>query len=136
VKSVALLNPYVRVEAETIAWERGVETAANEVTGVYVTDIDHGDYIKARSVDFRKGATSFEAGVASASGNGSMEIRLDSLTGTLLGTCTVKNTGGPQRWSTQSCAVNKIKGVHDVYFVFKGGQGHLFDFDWWKFNAR
>jgi Carbohydrate binding module (family 6). len=27
----------------------------------------------------------------------------------------------------------KIKGVHDVFFVFKGGNGNLFNFDWWRF---
>lgn len=27
-----------------------------------------------------------------------------------------------------------VKGIHDVYFVFKGRKGcKLFNFDWWKF---
>jgi hypothetical protein len=30
--------------------------------------------------------------------------------------------------------VKKVKGVHDVYFVFKGGEGDLFNFNRWKFN--
>jgi hypothetical protein len=28
-----------------------------------------------------------------------------------------------------------VKGIHDLYFVFVGGGGELFNFDWWKFKA-
>jgi len=131
-ESAANLNPFVRVEAETIGWEEGIETAKDEKVGVYVTDISNGDYIKVRSVDFGKGAKSFESNVASATDGGSIEIHVDHPTGTLLGTCIVKSTGGVTNWAVQSCKVNKIKGVHDIYFVFKGGAGDLFNFDWWK----
>lgn len=132
-KSVDVLNPFVKVKAATIAWEEGIETAFDSVTGnVYVTDIDNGDYIKVRSVDFGKGTKSFEANIASGLEGSSIEIRLDSRTGTLLGTCTVKNTGGMKKWATVSCKTVKINGIHDVYFVFKGSEGSLFNFDWWK----
>jgi len=131
-ESAANLNPFVRVEAETIGWEEGIETAKDEKAGVYVTDISNGDYIKVRSVDFGKGAKSFEANVASATDGGSIEIHVDRPTGTLLGTCIVKSTGGVTNWAVQSCKINKVKGVHDIYFVFKGGAGDLFNFDWWK----
>ena len=131
-ESAANLNPFVRVEAETIGWEEGIETAKDEKVGVYVTDISNGDYIKVRSVDFGKGAKSFEANVASATDGGSIEIHVDRPTGTLLGTCIVKSTGGVTNWAVQSCKINKVKGVHDIYFVFKGGAGDLFNFDWWK----
>ncbi len=133
VKSVANLNPYIRVEAETIAWEEGIETASDSKTGVFVTNIENGDYIKVRSVDFGKGAKKFEASVASASVGGKIEIRLGGVVGELLGICDVDNTGGWQNWSVRSCKIKKVKGIHDVYFVFKGNNGQLFNFDWWKF---
>lgn len=133
-ESAANLNPFSRVEAETIAWEEGVETVKDDKAGVYVTDISNGDYIKVRSVDFGNGVKSFDANVASATDGGSIEIHVDSPTGTLLGTCIVKSTGGVTIWTVQSCKVNKMKGVHDIYFVFKGGDGNLFNFDWWKLN--
>ncbi len=133
-KGVDNLNPFVKVEAATIAWQEGIETAMDSATrNVYVTDISNGDYIKVRSVDFGKGAKSFEASVASVSG-GTIEIRLDSHTGTLLGSCTVNNTGSLQKWAAVSCKTAKTSGVHDVYFVFKGSEGQLFKFDWWKFG--
>ena len=135
VSAVSNMNPYKWVEAETFAWEEGVETTSDNATGVYVTDIDNGDYTKVRNVDFKKGAKSFEANIASASG-GTIEVRLDSPDGNLIGTCSVKNTLSLQAWTIQSFKVKKVKGVHDVYFVFKGGEGDLFNFNRWKFNTQ
>ena len=135
-ESVSNLNPYKRVEAETIAWEEGIETAQKENTGVYVTDIHKDDYIKVRSVDFGKGAKTFCASVASANEGGSIEIHIDSRTENLLGTCYIKPTGSDNIWAVQTCKINKVKGVHDIYFVFKGKEGNLFNFDWWIFKTE
>ncbi|MDD4636343.1 MAG: glycoside hydrolase family 43 protein [Bacteroidales bacterium] len=132
-ESASNLNPYNKVEAETIAWEEGIETAKSSAGTIYVTDIDNGDYIKVRSVDFGKGATKFTASVATASEGGQIEIRLDSKEGALLGTLHVKNTGGTLNWKTVSCKLTKTKGVHDVFFVFKGTANDMFNFNWWKF---
>ena len=133
VQPVSNLDPYSWTEAETIAWEEGVETTSDNKVGVYVTDIDNGDYIKVRSVDFKKGARSFEANIASLS-DGAIEIHLDKIDGDLIGNCILMNNSGAHDWTVQSCKVKKVKGVHDLYFVFKGGTGDLFDFDRWKFN--
>jgi hypothetical protein len=133
-ESAGSLDPYKRVEAETIAFSEGLKTADSSLTGVYVTKIDNGDYLKVRSVDFGKGAKKFEAGVASASPGGKIEIRVDSKDGNVIGTMEMKSTGGDQAWKTVSCKVVNVKGVHDLYFVFKGSEGNLFNFDWWKFK--
>ena len=135
-KAAANLNPYLKNQAETMAWEVGVETASDAQSGMYVTDIESGDYVKVRSVDFGKGAKRFEARVASGSQGGKLEIRLDSVTGTLLGTCTVKNTDGWQQWTSTSCTVKKIQGIHDLFFVFAGTSDKLFNFDAWQFLNR
>jgi arabinoxylan arabinofuranohydrolase len=134
-RGVDNLNPFTKIEAATIAFEEGIETAMDSLArNVYVTDISNGDYIKVRRIDFGKGAKSFEAGVASVVEGGSIEIHMDSPTGTLLGTCVVKSTGGLQNWTVQSCKISNIKGVHDLCFVFKGVEGNLFNFNWWKFK--
>lgn len=131
-ESASPLNPFQRTEAETIGWEEGIETAKDSTIGVYVTDISNGDYIKVRSVDFGKGAKSFEASVASTSSGGAIEIRLDGKDGKLLGTLNISATGGT--WKILSTKMEKTKGIHDLYFVFKGGEGNLFNFDWWQFK--
>jgi arabinoxylan arabinofuranohydrolase len=129
------LNPYDTVQAETICWESGVETEKCSEGGMNVCEIEDGDYIKVKGVDFGTGAASFEARVASETNGGNIEIRLDSPTGTLAGTCTISGTGGWQTWVTRSCAVEGAAGVHDLYLVFTGGSGRLFNFNWWKFDS-
>lgn len=130
-QSVANLNPYKRVEAETIAWSEGLKTKTADKVGVYVSNIDNNDYIKIRSVDFGSGAKKFEASVAAIT-SGSIEIRIDEKDGDLLGILSIKSTGGEQNWKTQSGKIKKVNGVHDVYLIFKGEKENLFNFDWWK----
>jgi hypothetical protein len=132
---VGTLNPYVTNEAEATAWASGVETEAASEGGRNVAFIDNGDYIKVKGVDFGSGAASFEARVASATNGGNIEIRRDSPTGTLMGTCTVAGTGGWQTWMTRSCGVSGATGIHDLYLRFTGGSGSLFNVNWWRFNA-
>lgn len=133
-ESVSKLNPFKKVEAETIAWSEGVKVSNDNNTGVYVTEISNDDYISVRSVDFGKGAKKFEASAVSDAEGGKIEIRLGSVDGTLLGTCEIQDTGGLQNWQLHSTKFKKVKGVHDVYFIFKGDEGHLFNFDWWLFK--
>ena len=130
---VGTLNPFVRNEAETISWENGVKTTSDTQKGIFVTDIDNDDYIRIRGLDFGAGAKGYQANVATISG-GNIEIRIDSLAGKVLGTCAVNGTGSGSNWDAIQCKVKRVKGVHDVYFVFKGGKDKLFNFDWWRFS--
>jgi arabinoxylan arabinofuranohydrolase len=133
-QSVSTLNPFERVEAETIAWCEGLKTKGDNQTGMYVSQINNGDFIKVRSVDFGKGAHKVQVGVASASKGGKIEIRLGNPDGELLGSIDVKNTSGWQNWATITGKVKKCTGVNDICFVFKGSEGELFNFDWWRFE--
>ncbi|MGW4404835.1 glycoside hydrolase family 43 protein [Nonomuraea sp. NPDC004702] len=131
---VGTLNPYVRQEAETIAWESGVETEPSSEGGMNVGWIENGDYIKVKGVAFGAGARTFTARVASASGGGRLELRLDGVNGPSAGTCTVPGTGGWQTWTTVSCPVSGASGTRDLYLKFTGGSGYLFNMNWWQFS--
>ncbi|HEX2926875.1 MAG TPA: carbohydrate-binding protein [Ruminiclostridium sp.] len=130
------VNPYVTNEAETMAQETGINTEACTEGGRDVCNIENGDWVRVRGVDFGStGAASFDARVASSTSGGNIEIRLDSATGKLVGTCAVEGTGGWQTWTTKSCTVSGATGVHDLYLKFTGGSGYLFNFNSWKFNG-
>ena len=135
-KAAANLNPYLRVEGETIAWTGGVEVEDCSAGGRDITSLENNDYVKVKSVDFGTGPLSFKASVASAGAGGSIELHLDSMTGQQLGTCTVAATGGAQTWKTVSCDVKTTTNVHDLFLVFKGGSGALFNLDWWQFTPQ
>jgi arabinoxylan arabinofuranohydrolase len=131
---VGNLNPYDTTEAETICWEEGIETEICTEGGMNVTAISNGDYIKVEGVDFGDGAESFEARVASGGSGGTIELRLDKKDGESVGTCTVVGIDGTQSWETRTCDISGAEGIHDLYFVFTGGSGELFNFNWWKFE--
>ncbi|GHJ43747.1 hypothetical protein Cs7R123_10890 [Catellatospora sp. TT07R-123] len=129
------LDPYVRQEAETIAWGSGIETEAAGEGGMNIGWIENGDYVKVKGVAFGTGASSFTARVASGAGGGRIEARIDSATGTTVATCTVAGTGGWQTWATVSCPVTGATGTHDLYLRFTGGSGYLFNMNWWQFTT-
>jgi hypothetical protein len=127
------LNPYVRQEAETIAWGSGVETEPSAEGGMNIGSLHNGDYTKVRNVAFGTGASSFTARVASATSGGTIEVRLGSTTGTVVGRCTVPATGGWQAWRSVTCPVSGASGNQDVFLRYTGGSGFLFNVDWWQF---
>jgi arabinoxylan arabinofuranohydrolase len=135
-KGLKNLNPFVKNEAETIAWSEGVKAKTNKEVGNFITAKQNEAFTSVKDVDFRKeGASKFTARVGTThNGNVIMEIRLDSKDGDLLGTVNVPLTGGDDRWSLQTIDIKKVTGIHDVYFVFKGKASiDLMYFDYWKF---
>ena len=151
VKPIAKFDPFRRVEAETMAFSKGIKTEQNNEVGVYVTDIHNGDYIKLQNVGFgTKIPRTFKARVASGLRGGQIELRIDSLKGRLIGTLNVPGTGGWEKWQTLNLDLDysnitdlnspkrTISGVKlpetvDLYIVFKGRKGpKLFNFDWWE----
>ena len=154
VKPVGKFDPYRKVEAETMAFSKGIKTEQNDEVGVYVTDIHNGDYIKLQNVAFdNKYPRVFKARVASGLRGGQIEIRLDSVGGRCLGVVGVPGTGGWEKWQTVTLDMDystlkeldapsrTLSGIAlpetvDLYFVFKGRKGpKLFNFDWWEMRG-
>ena len=139
VTPVGTLNPYQRVEAETMAWSQGVKSESCDATGVYVSDINNGDYVMLREVDFgERSPKTFTASAASALQGGRIEVRLDSVAGQQIALLNVPRTGGWEQWREQKTDITaSVTGKHDLYLVFTGNKGaKLFNLDWWKFGDR
>lgn len=136
-EAIGSMSPYSRVEAETMAWSEGVKLAPDGRPGVYVTDLDDGDYIKLRNVAFGQGARRFEVHASATEGTvGSIEIRVDGKDGELLGVCEIKSTGTAGEWGLHSCPVRGVEGIHDLYLIFKGENSALSAIDWWRFDSE
>ena len=87
-----------------------------------------------KDIDFDYGAASFKARVASETNGGTIELRLDSPTGKLIGNVSVPGTGGWQNWRDVTCSVSGATGKHDLYLVFTGGGGYLFNVNYFTFS--
>jgi hypothetical protein len=132
-KPVANLNPYARTEAETMAWGEGIETESLSDGKVVVTDIQGGDWIKVRAVDFGAGAKTFSAVVSGVLKGGAVELRLDNVDGISLGTLALPAVA--KGWKTVKTSVKPVSGVHDLYLVFKGKSTDTsFRMDGWQFG--
>ncbi|MBG0827954.1 glycoside hydrolase family 3 C-terminal domain-containing protein [Planomonospora sp. ID67723] len=78
-----------------------------------------GEWIAFSGADLGRGVTGITLGVA-ASAASSVEVRLGSPTGRLLGAVAVPATGGIYRWSTATAPLARVSGRHDVYLVARG----------------
>ena len=148
-KQLHWLNPYQRVEAETMAWGYGLKSAKMGIqnTGVvkdmpestgkrnmYIFDVNDGEYIRLRGVDFGKGAKQFSIFAAAAAQAGcTITLRLDSQDGDAIGTAIIKSTGSVEKYKTFTTKVNGATGVHDLYICFSKAQGDV-RLDWWQFK--
>lgn len=133
-KQIEPLNPFRRVEAETMAWGYGLKTRPAGARNMVVTDIDNGEYICVKGVDFgKKGAKKFIASVSAPADGAKIKVRIDSADGPVIGTLPVKATGAGD-YTQQSCRLDKVKGVHDLYLTFEGDGNGLLDFDYWEFK--
>ncbi len=130
------ISAFTKIEAESYYTQSGIQTETCSEGGQNVGYIENGDYMVFQNVDFGSGAGSFQARVASAAEGGKIEIRLDSSTGTLAGTCPVDGTGGWQTWADAKCNVSGVTGKHDLYLKFTGGSGYLFNLNWFTFGKE
>jgi hypothetical protein len=128
------LDAFSLIEAESYSSMSGVTNEASSEGGQNVGYIHDGDYIAFNNVNFGSGAAGFQARAASNTAGGSIELRLDSPTGALIGTCAIAGTGGWQTYVTQSCTVSGASGTRNLYLKFTGPSGYLFNINWFKFT--
>ena len=134
------LDPYRRVEAETMGWGYGLKTkrkgGAELCTGqnfrdMCVTCIDDADALTVRGVDFGYGhpTATFTANALVRS-DVAIELHLDSAEGPVVGRLEMKAGSGEFR--SRTCKVRGATGVHDLVFVFRCKENNPMDWDWWS----
>ncbi len=139
-KPVGEINPYKRVEAETMAWSQKCSISQNKKIGVYVSSIRSKGYTKVREVNFgNQSPKSFSVSLAAGVDGGLLEVRIDSVAGTIISSIQLPRTGGWDKLKTFTSELkHKVIGKHDIYFYFNGQNitagRELFNFDWWKFQ--
>ncbi|MCF0191369.1 MAG: family 43 glycosylhydrolase [Marinilabiliaceae bacterium] len=139
VEPASAFVPVGRIEFETMAYSKGVKTEENSQTGVYLSDVHNGDYIRVDAVDFamlNSEPKTITINAASALRGGKIEVRAGALDGELLSTIEIPTTGGWEMWKQFSAPFTKPKVLKtDIYFVFTGRKGpKLFNLDFWKLN--
>ena len=75
-----------------------------------------------------------EASIYCAGGKGKMEIRVDSLSGPLLGTIPVNATSISAKYQNVSCKIDDINGRKDLYLKFVGTEKYRVEIDYFRFT--
>ncbi len=96
------------------------------IGGQDVGHIPSGSYTSYSDIDL-SGAKGFSARVASDGSGGNIEVRIDKASGPLLGTCKVPHTGGWQKWTTTTCGLSGVTGIHKLFLVYTGAGGSIFN---------
>ncbi|MGE5457471.1 MAG: alpha-L-fucosidase, partial [Methanococcaceae archaeon] len=94
-----------------------------------------GDWVKYAGVDFGSGGyNTFMAYIAvdPSANHRPIEIRLDSLQGTSLGTMYGSSTGSWKIFKEKYMSISAVCGVHDVYLVFP--EAEAANIDWFVFS--
>ncbi len=125
---------FYRIEAEEYDAMSGIKTENSTESGDNVGWINDEDWLRFDDIDLT-GAQSVDLRIASNFAGGTIQIRTGSATGTLIGSVSVSYTGGHQEWETVSTSISNVSGVQDVYLVFTGGSGYLFNINWLEFSA-
>lgn len=148
VKAVGTLNPYNRVEAETMNDSYGLKCDRLAGTEHYVTNIHNGDWMCLKAVDFGDGITTADKITARflnvKAADARVEFRLDHPGGDLIASVQAgslnyqyselsdRDTRLPNAKAVIANVLKDVKGIHNVYILFRGDDGELMDFDCWQ----
>ncbi len=134
-------DAYTTIQAESFNAQSGTQTETTTDTGggQNVGYIANGDWLQFNNVNFGAASPATVqvrvASGAAAGVTGTVQFRLDSTTGPLIGSVTVSPTGGWQTWTTLSTTVSGATGTHNVYAVFGSAQtADLMNINWFIFN--
>ncbi|MFI6105258.1 ThuA domain-containing protein [Streptomyces sp. NPDC051310] len=126
----AQLQPRHR-QAEHFSSQSGVRTYDKPTAhgGRTVGDIDDGDWISFTPYHLT-GSTKLTARISSGGAGGFLEVRTGSATGTLLGSAPVPVTGGWETFQDVDVPLRAVpRRTTELFLVFKGGSGALYDID-------
>ena len=136
-----------RLEAENYSTYNGIaiETNAALSGGKNIGSCKNGYWVKFAGHVFSQYDIRFDISAACRTQTGSptvgslagtVEIRIDAVTGTLIGTASI-NATSTSNWTTYqnfSASITQTTGTHDLYFVFKpvSGNNYVGNFDYFE----
>ena len=140
-KQIENFDPYDWYPALTSSKQKGIRSRSNWSPGKVAEHLllplsTKESWIRVSGVDFGTAATGFTVLAGSTADDNKIEIHTGSVSGTLAGTCTLKNTGSKSTYDETSCEVTGLKGVvEQVFLVFKGSKDSTMAIKAWGFEG-
>ncbi|WP_167618796.1 glycoside hydrolase family 76 protein [Maribellus sediminis] len=134
-KTTTVKDAYSKIESEDFDYLKGimiVQPTPDDETS-HLGGIQNEYHTAYYNVDFgTTGAVAAEFRISSLASGNSIEIRLGAPNGELIGTATTDNTGNWSTYTTITCPVENVKGVQNIYLVYKG-TGYICNINNFKF---
>lgn len=129
---VPAISAFETIQAEDHSSQEGIRVEESASGMKNIGFVENGDWIMFRKVDFDDGAHSF---TARASGNpAEIEICTDSPTASPAAKVKFRGTSGFTDYQDITWGIPEIRGVHDLYIRFTGGEGYLLNMDSFVFG--
>ena len=116
---------------------QGIDFA--EQSGIVVGDtvlgfIEPGDWLRYLARDLtNKNTLAFRYSYGNAEAGRKMEVRIDSLTGPVIGEWTQKTTGSWNTWAEDEIELAPTTGMKEIFIVFTGpAPGYVMNIDWFE----
>ena len=114
-------SAYTTIEAENFDYLKGVSMEICPEGTMDLSVNKSGYYSGYNNIDFGlKGSESALIRLACTTAGNTVEIHVDSPTGALIGTATTTNTGNLTTYADITCPVTNVKGLQNIYLVYKG----------------
>ena len=122
------------IQAEDFDFNSGTDNENCSEGGIDVAYIENNEYIGFKNVELT-GAKKIDFRIGSNGAKAVLEVCVDAPDGRVIGRMDIKGSGGWQTWNTQTCNIEEVSGKHDVYFRFTGGEGYLYNINWWRADS-
>ncbi|MBD2297279.1 carbohydrate-binding protein [Nostoc sp. FACHB-190] len=120
-------------------WERSEEPFSVNFVSVTqeLTNAANGNYAVYNNLDLGSGVEALMLRISLPSGTNSVEVRLGSASGSVVGNCSINSTGSTSAYRTVLCPLNKnlAKGTQNLVIRFTGISTSL-RFNWFAFWAN
>ena len=134
-KLLSLRSPMVQAEEADMV-HQAQQYPSETGIGFYLGEINNGSYIMYRQIDLA-GIKAVTAKLSSLSRPGTIEFRLGSPTGEVIGSIPFQPTGSWIVWTELTTPLKPTTGLHDLYVVFSKPTlptDNLLNLDWLRFN--
>lgn len=141
-KRIDALSSSSRVGLNTV-WGDYWERSENPVSIGYteqsqeLSNTANGNYAVYNNLDLGSGVEALMLRIALPSGKNSVEVRLGSVNGSVVGNCTIDSTGSGSTYHTVPCPLNSklAKGKQNLVIRFTGTKSTM-RFNWFAFWAK
>jgi len=110
-----------------------IKTGSRE-EGFELGGIVDGSWIRFANMNFGNGTGMFSASVQNSGKDARIQVKLDSITGPIIGEAFISGEKETGEHTMVSCKLQSVKGTRDVYLRFTGKGTELFTLDWIRFE--